>query len=890
MRIPLSWLKDYIDITVSVKELAERLTLAGLEVETIEYIGLPGAELPWDPEKIVVGELRAVHYHPNADRLVLAEVEYGGPEREVVVAGPPSLLEMRGQKDLHLKVAFAMQGARLYDGHAEGWRIMKLKKVKVRGVSSRAMVCSEKELGLSDEHEDIIYLPDDAPVGTPLAEYLGDAVLELDIKGPFGHLYSILGIAREAAALLDLPLRKDAFDLTSPPGLGGTEGGHHPAELTPTPDFLELEIADPDLCPRYSAAFIRGVKVKPSPFWMQMRLRRAGMRPINNIVDITNYVMLESGQPLHAFDYHVLRPRPALSRRPELVEGDVEGPGDDRPAIIVRRAHPGEQMETLDGELRTFDQEMLLITDGGGPVAVAGVMGGLDSEVTEATADVLLEAANFNFLNVRRTSRLLGLTSDASQRFGRRVDPELTVKAAARAAHLMAELGSGSVVPVIGDLYPGRQPQRVVVFDPAYAARVLGVEIPTDEIVRILTSLEFQVSGLDDGGEPETLKPETLNVTVPSLRLDVTRPVDLVEEVGRIWGYDRFPTTLLRDELPPQRANPRLEGAERVRDLLADCGLDEVITYSLVNIEDEGKLRPQGPASSPPKSGGTARLSSPKSEGGLRVLNPLSAERVYLRQTLLPSLLHTTRENLRFLDRVAVFEIGAVYLPVEGPSGLARPLPNEPLCLGMVMTGPRETRSWLGGQDSTPMGFYDLKGVLETLLAGLGLEGMFEPGDHPAFHPGRCAQVSVGGGVVGVMGELHPLVLEAFDLPAQPVGALEFDLEVLLAQAIAVGKVRTMQPIPRFPSVSQDLAVIVDEDLPAHVLEEAIVEAGGRLLRRAEIFDLYRGEQISPGKKSLAYSLTYQAKDRTLTDDEVAKVQKRIVRHLAQELGAELRA
>ena len=857
MKVPISWLKNYVDIPVSPAELAERLTLAGLEVETIEYIGLPGAALPWDPEKIVVGELRAVHYHPNADRLVLAEVEYGGPELEVVVAGPPSLLEMRGQSDLHLKVAFAMQGARLYDGHAEGVRIVKLKKTKIRGVPSRAMVCSEKELGLSDEHEDIIYLPDDAPVGAPLAEYLGDAVLELDIKGPFGHLYSVLGIAREVAALLGLPLRRDVLKVLE----------QHPAELTPTPDFIGLEIPDPDLCPRYSAAFIRGVKVATSPFWMQMRLRRAGMRPINNIVDITNYVMLESGQPLHAFDYHVLRPRP----------------GDEQPAIIVRRAQPGEQMETLDGELRTFDDEMLLITDGGGPVAVAGVMGGLKSEVTEETTDVLLEAANFNFLNVRRTSRLLGLTSDASQRFGRRVDPELTVKAAARAAHLMAELGGGAVVPIIGDLYPGRQPQRMIEFDPAYAARVLGVEIPTDEIVRILTSLEFQVSkfqvsGSTDSGEPETLKPETLNVTVPSHRLDVTRPIDLVEEVGRIWGYDRFPTTLLRDELPPQRANSRLEGAGRVRDLLVGCGLDEVITYSLV------------PPPSPPQLwGGDERL---------RVLNPLSAERAYLRKTLLPSLLHTTRENLRFLDRVAIFEIGAVYLPVDGPSELARPLPDEPRRLGIIMTGPREARSWLAGQDSTPLGFYDLKGVVETLLAGLGLEGTFGQCSqrrlftavHSAFHPGRCAQVNVGGSAVGVMGELHPLVREAFDLPEQPVCALEFDLEVLLAEAIAVGKVRTMQPISRFPAIVQDVALVVDENLSAEEVRQAILVSGGQLLRDARLFDLYRGEQIAPGKKSLAYSLTYQAEDRTLTDDEVAKVQERIVRRLAQELGAELRA
>jgi phenylalanyl-tRNA synthetase beta chain len=323
MKVPLSWLEDYVDIPVPTTELAERLTLAGLEVETIEYIGLPGAELEWDPEKIVVGEIRAVHPHPNADRLVLAEVEYGGTEPEAVVSGPPSLLPLRGRSDLHLKVAFAMEGAALWDPYAEVHRVKKLKRSNIRGVLSRAMVCSEKELGLSDEHEDIIYLPDDAPVGLPLVEYLGDAVLELDIKGPFGHLQSVFGIAREVSALLKVPLRRDVLDVLK----------HHPAKLDPAPDFIVLEIPDPDLCPRYSAAFIQGVRVGTSPFWMQMRLRRAGMRPINNIVDITNYVMLELGQPLHAFDYHILRSKP----------------GEDRPAIIVRRARAGEQMATLDG-------------------------------------------------------------------------------------------------------------------------------------------------------------------------------------------------------------------------------------------------------------------------------------------------------------------------------------------------------------------------------------------------------------------------------------------------------------------------------------------------------------------------------------------------------------
>ncbi|MBN1977535.1 MAG: phenylalanine--tRNA ligase subunit beta [Anaerolineae bacterium] len=838
MKIPLSWLKDYIDVDVPIPELANRLTLAGLEVETIEFIGLPGAELEWDPEKVVVGELLAVRPHPDADRLVLAEVEYGGSETEIVVTGAPSLLEMRGRSDLHLKVAFAMEGVSLYDGHAEGKVVRKLKRTKIRGVESRAMVCSEKELGLSDEHVDIIYLPDEAPVGTPLADYMGDAVLGFDIKGPFAHLQSIYGIAREAAALLDAELKRDAMEVLE----------RHPAEITPTPDFIELEIADPDLCPRYSAAYIKGVTIGPSPFWMQMRLRLAGQRPISNIVDITNYVMLELGQPLHAFDYHDLRARP----------------GKNKPAIIVRRAKDGERMATLDGETRAFDGEMLLITDGGGPVAVGGVMGGLDSEITDETQDILLEAANFNFLNVRRTSRKLGLDTEASVRLGRGVDPELTVKAAARAAHLMAELGGGTVVPVIGDAYPVRQPQRVIEFDPALAARMLGIEVPTAEIKRILTSLEFVVSDSGSG---------TLNVTVPSHRLDVTRPVDLAEDVGRIWGYDRFPVTLIQDEMPPQRANVRLEGSERVRDILAGCGLDEVINYSLVNVEEEGQLWSADPSAAPSQY--------------LRIINPLSAERAYLRQTLLPSLLNTTRENLRFLDRAATFEIGAVYLPVEGQGGLARPLPDEPRRLGVVMTGPREPEAWMAGQDRSPMDFYDLKGVVEALLSGLGLSGTFEPGQHPALHPGRCAQVRVKDNIVGTMGELHPQVREAFDLPeGQPVCALEFDLDGLLA---AWGAPCTMTPISVHPPVYEDLAVVVDESTPEVRVRDLIIQTGSPLVRSVMLFDIYRGKQVGDGKKSLAYRLVYQADDRTLTDKEVANLRDKIVRRLERELGATLR-
>jgi phenylalanyl-tRNA synthetase beta chain len=426
----------------------------------------------------------------------------------------------------------------------------------------------------------------------------------------------------------------------------------------------------------------------------------------------------------------------------------------------------------------------------------------------------------------------------------------------------MAELGGGIVVPVVGDLYPGRQPQQVIEFDPDQANRILGIEIPTADMVRILTSLEFQV---DDSS------PSTLRVTVPSHRLDVTRPADLVEEVGRVWGYDRFPTTLMRDELPPQRANLRLEGTERVRDILVGCGLDEVITYSLVDIEDEGNLFPQGTSSSPANY--------------LRVRNPLSADRSYLRQALLPSPLYTVRENLRFLDRVTVFEIGDVYLPVEGQT-----LPDEPQRLVVVMTGPRESQSWIAGQDRAAVDFFDLKGVIETLLGELGLKGTFEPGEHSAFHPGRSAQVRItspaGDSVVGTMGELHPMVREAFGLPAQPVCALEFDLDKLLA---AWGSARTMTPFSAHPPVYEDLAIVVNEAVPAGQVEGLIAQTGRPLVRSVVLFDVYQGEQIAAGRKSLAYRLTYQADDRTLTDKEVAKLRAKIVRRLERELDATLR-
>ncbi len=817
MKVPISWLKEYVDIVLPIDELAERLTFAGLEVAAIEHVGDW-----WDRDKIVVGEVVEVHPHPNADRLTLAVVEYGGPEPETVVTGAPNIRV----GDSGLKAPFARRGARLIDGHQEGQNFMILKGAKIRGVYSESMICSEKELGLSDDHTGIMLLEDDAPVGTPLQDYLGDTVLDFDLTPNLSRCFSMIGIAREVAALTGAELHVQWPEMQ--------------AEGPPIEGQIELEIEDPDLCSRYSATLIRGVKIGPSPRWMQRRLTLAGMRPINNIVDITNYVMWEWGQPLHAFDYDTLK-------------GRNGGP----PAIIVRRARSDEILTTLDGQERELNPDMLLITDPGGPIALAGVMGGLETEVGENTIDILLESANFDFINNRRTAQALKLPSEASTRFSKGIPPGLTIPGVTRASELMRQLAGGTIAQGVADLYPVRQKTVTVDITAAEAERIIGMELSQEQIVEILGALGFQCQ----------VEGQVIHAAVPWHRLDVTHPADLTEELARVIGYERIPTTLMSDELPPQGLNESLRAEEWIKDILVGCGLQEVITYSLTNLQSVSKLGLRG--------------AEVDEKNYVKLANPLTSEREYMRRTLMHSLLETIRDNFRFVERVAIFEIAHVYLPREGQE-----LPDEPRRLAIAMSGPRDERSWLT-KPPTPMDFYDLKGVVEALLAHLGVEDYaFEPGEHPTFHPGRTALLRVAGTEVGVMGEVHPMVRESFELPEQPVCLLEFDLEALLSQAHLI---RPLRPIPRLPGVRQDVALIVDEGIAARKVQEEIVKAGGELLAEAVLFDLYRGEQIPADKKSLAYALTYRAADRTLTDGEVSRVQERIVQHLKETLGAELR-
>jgi len=825
MKVSLNWLQEYVDITTPLSDLAERLTLAGLEVGTTDRIGDW-----WDRDKIVVGEIREIRPHPDADRLVLADVQYGGPEIEQCVTGAPNLFPYKGVGPISLKVAFAMEGAELYDGHQEGFVKTRLKRTKIRGVPSRAMVCSEKELGISDAHEGIMILPADAPVGTPLVDYMGDTVWDLDLTPNLARCLNMIGVAREVAALSGGRVRypSSEWQADGPPAAG----------------LARVEIDDPDLSARYIATIIRDVTIAASPQWMQDRVRKAGMRPISNIVDVTNYVMLEWGQPLHAFDYDKL-----VARARGI------------PTIIVRRARPGESMTTLDGVHRTFGPDTLLICDTAGPIAVAGVMGGLETEIDENTRNILLESANFDFISIRRTTQALKLPSEASLRFGRGIHPALAAPAARRASDLMRLLAGGTIAQGMVDAYPVPATPTVIVLTASEVERILGIPIAMDESVSILESLEFKC---------EQLTESTLQVTVPPHRLDCQYPADLIEEIARIHGYDRIPATEMADRLPPQRSNRALDLEEQVRDVLVGCGLQEIVTYSLTSLAREAALVP-----------GTAAADLPV-DTFIVLANPINPERTVMRHSLLPNALETAAANLRNRDRLVNFEVGKVFLCEPGAA-----LPDEPRRLSMIMAGRRDERHWLGGE-STELDFFDLKGVVETVLNRLHVTGVvYEPADHPTYQPGRAARLTVGGVEIGLIGELHPAVRQAFDLPACPVAIAELDLEALLAQ---VPLAWFVEPISPYPAVLQDLAVVVDEAVPAAAVQDLILGTGGFLLKNVQLFDVYRGAPVPEGKKSLAYALTFQSPDKTLSDALVAKQVERIVQRLRRELGAELRA
>jgi len=801
MKVPLKWLKEFVDVTLPPPEIAEKLTMAGMEVKDTQIIGGK-----WD--NIVVGQIVAVNPHPNADRLRLPTVDLGTGQ-QTVVCGAPNL-------KVDDKIAFAYVGAELIDGHTG--ELTKLKSARIRGVESSGMVCSEKELGISDSHEGIMVLPPDAPVGMPLANYLGDAIFDLDVTPNRPDCLCVAGIAQEVAALTGQSRRH--------PEVGYKE------LLPPIDQQIAVEIVDPDLCSRYCASLITGVKIAESPPWMQQRLLACGMRPINNIVDITNYVMLELGQPLHAFDYERIRGK----------------------KIIVRRAAGGEILVSLDGAERTLSHDMLVIADAERAVAIAGVMGGANSEVTEATTTILLEAANFNPTSIHYTSRHLGLPSEAAMRFERGIRPELTVPALRRATQLMLELGGGQAAKGIVDVYPGKREPQPILLSTEKTKQLLGVEFSRDEIAKTLTSLGFAFQPMASESE--------IKATAPYWRSDITMEIDLIEEIARIVGYDKIPMTLLSHSLPPQNPEPIIRLERKIRNILVGFGFQEIITYSLTSLDMLNKLMPE------------PHVIEPKL---IRVANPMTAEQEYLRPTLRANLLAILASNRRHEEGgIRLFELGKIYQPQPND------LPREPKILCGLLSGARREESWHG--DGGSFDFFDAKGIVEGLSCQMGVSADFAPGNDESLHPAKQVAVFIKGKQLGVIGELHPKVTEAFDI-AETAYIFEINVTELLPFTIDH---KMFQPIPRFPPTVRDIALTVDISISHQQVMDIIKSFP--LVNQVAIFDVYSGKQVPVGKKSLAYRITYQSPTHTLTDEEANKVQEQILRKLSQQLGATLRA
>jgi len=808
VRVSFKWLQEYVDIPVSPSELADKLTAVGLAVEGYEDLGA-------QVDKVFTGKIIKIDVHPNADKLVICTVDVGGGENLQIVTGATNINE----NDV---VPVAVEGARLAGG-------LKIKKTKLRGIESRGMLCSGGELGLDPESmpeeqaHGIMILSPDTPLGLDAKPLTGldDVILELELTPNRGDCLSMVGVAREVAAIYNKQLKMPAPDLKS--------------QSESIAGKVKVDIEEPHLCRRYIAKLLTGVKVFPSPDWMQERLRAVGIRPINNVVDVTNYILMELGQPLHAFDYHKLK------------EGH----------IIVRSARQDEKIVTLDGAERTLSGEMLVITDPTGPVAIAGVMGGLESEVTEETAAVLLESASFDPVSVRRTANALALRSESSLRFEKGVDINGCLRAAERAAQLLQAMGACDVTEGNVDNYSNPVGNKTLSVRPDRVNHVLGTNISAGVCSDILSRLQFSVQ---EGTEGEVL------VTVPTFRPDISLEADLIEEVARMYGYDKVPQTLPQGESTRGARTKRQSLIQKVRQILTGCGLYEVITYSFHSRTEFDRLGV--PADSPLRN--TVALQ-----------NPLSEEQAVMRTLMLPGILDVLQRNYsRRNSNGAVFGIGTVFYPRAKEE-----LPAEREKIAAAVMG-NTPKAW--GTPSHTMDFYHLKGVLEALFRSLNISSYsFEPvSAEPGYHPGRTARVCVKGNDIGFLGEIHPQVLENYELPDR-VAALELDLETFLEFAANFGR---YHKLPKFPGVERDLALVVPQEVAVRDVLRVIKKAGGELLKEVELFDVYQGRQVQEGSKSLAFSLQFQAQDRTLTDKEIDACISAITSRLAKDVNAELRS
>ncbi len=795
MRLSLNWLADFVDLSVEAQALADRLTMAGLEVEAVEDV-TPGFS------GVVVGKVLNVERHPQADRLQVAEVTTGSQTYRVV-CGAPNVAA-------GVLYPFAPPGAILAGGQ-------KLKPAKLRGILSEGMLMAEDELGLSADHVGLMEIPQDLAVGRDFAEAMGlaDVVLEVAITANRADCLSVLGLAREVAALLDTPLRHPEVNVAA-----ATAAGRE----------ARVTILDPIHCPRYAARLMTGLTVAPSPFWMRRRLQLAGLRAINNLVDVTNYVLLEFGQPLHAFDFERLR-------------------GGE---IVVRLPKSGERtFTTLDGVVRDLDPETLLICDAEGPVALAGVMGGLDSEVTGSTTQVLLESAYFNPRTIRRTGKRLGLSTEASYRFERGVDPNGVIHALERATQLMCQVGTGVVAAKRLDEYPAPIQHPRLNLRVSRANQVLGTDLTSEQMLHLLRRLHLPAVAVDA---------ENLALQVPPFRGDLEREIDLIEEVARLAGFDTIPVTLPRGVVATPRPGPEVRLLAAARQQLEGLGFFEVITYSFQPDRLGTLLSATGPAAA------------------LRLANPLSEEQAMMRTSLLPGLLDTLRRNtLQQNLEVRLFEISKVFAPRAGAD-----LPHEEHWLSGLMYGAREEVAWNTTRD--PVNFFDLKGMVETLLEDLLIpEVTFSPDGLPEYLR-YGARVFSGDRELGVLGELQPDIGERLDLEGDIFG-FNLNFAALCQSSIPP----RFASLPRYPAVYRDIALVLPASVPAARVGEALYQYGRPWLVEARLFDVYSGDPVPVGKRSLAFRLSYRDPERTLTDDLVNSHHQALVAALERDLGAELR-
>ncbi|NEW08166.1 phenylalanine--tRNA ligase subunit beta [Paenibacillus sp. SYP-B3998] len=816
MKVSYQWLSEYVDVSGhTAEELAEKLTRSGIEVDIVENRNK-------GVTNVLVGYVKSREKHPDADKLSVCLVDVGQGEDLQIVCGAKNV-------DAGQKVPVAIVGAVLPDG-------LHIKRAKLRGVESQGMICSAKELGLNDKllpkeiQEGILVLPEDTEVGKSILDVLAinDKVLELDLTPNRSDCLSMLGAAYEIAAILGRSVKLP--DTESALQAAGTAAGK-------AAESISVNITATEQCTHYAARLIEGVRVGTSPLWMQNRLMAAGIRPINNIVDITNFVMLEYGQPLHAFDAD------------QLNNGHID----------VRLAQPGEKLVTLDDVERTLEPHMLLITDGTKPVAIAGVMGGANSEVTERTTRILLESAKFAGSSVRRTSRQLGLRSEASLRFEKEVNPEAVLPALNRAAALMAQYAAGQVADGIVEAVAGSNESVHIELAVNRVNSYLGTSLSLAEIEAIIERLHFTYEQAGDN---------KLLVHVPSRRGDISRDVDLIEEVARLYGYDNIPTTLMSGVTTPGSLTKEQSIRRITRNLLTQSGLHEVITYAFTQPDQNTLL--------------TGLYPSAKS---ISLAMPMSEDRSQLRTSLLPHLLEVISYNRnRSMDNVAIFEMAKIYTTEESTLSA---LPEEKLLLSIALTGKRRSSHWAQKEESVD--FYDIKGIFDRLVSYLGVEGLEYVSAAPAgFHPGRTAELYLNNGngqqLIGRIGQLHPGLQQQRDLDDTYV--LEIELTPLMA---AANETIAYRLLPRYPSIGRDLAVVVHANVPVGHMEQTIRQEAGELLESIQVFDIYTGERLGADRKSVAIALVYRHAERTLLDEEVTELHAKVVAALEQQYEAELR-